>query len=117
MDLAERTKKMNPVDTALAELTAKAKARAAAIARDEARQTTVTVDFLNFFGDDLTITVTGIAPFVAPTCVVALLACRGNRSSSSCISSRLKVRHQGCKLRKVTVINMNVDVDNALRAS
>jgi hypothetical protein len=65
MDLAERTNKMNPVDTALAELTAKAKARAAAIARDEARQTTVTVDFVNFFGDELTITVTGIAPFEA----------------------------------------------------
>ena len=56
---------MGTMADALAELTAKAKARAAAIARDAARQTTVTVDFVNFFGDELTITVTGIAPFVA----------------------------------------------------
>ena len=79
MDLAERTKKMNPVDTALAELTAKAKAQAAAIARDEARQTTVTVDFVNFFGDELKITVTGIAPFEAIPSVGALTGVPGWR--------------------------------------
>jgi len=30
----------------------------------------------------------GIAPFIAPTCVVALLACGGNRLSSWCVASR-----------------------------
>jgi hypothetical protein len=56
----------------------------------------------------------GIAPFVAPTCVVALLAYRGNRSSSSCISSRFKVRHQARNLRKGMFIYIDVDVVSAL---
>lgn len=48
----------------------KLEAQEAAAARDRARQTTVTVDFVDsLFGDHLTVTVTGIAPFEAlPSC-------------------------------------------------
>lgn len=73
-----------------------------AVARERAKQVTVTADFTRDNGDELTVTVTGLAPFSAEPSVGALSGVPGWRVFSQPWLSQCGVRHTITKANRLS---------------